>query len=228
MEPIISPHDTAFIRSDPSGRATLVVVSGSARDYLAHQQEAPQESPRLTPFGWWVTISGICLGLASVALVAWTLLTDTSVTEAAIIEFIIIAVLGIPLIIRMGIMPGDNPPEMLDLAHQVNVLNNPARPASFLVRTSKDAAVDFNPRNRGLFEYVLETMTPQRRTRIRELAETGERTVVRQALVLLAQEYEPRHRQEQEEQRAQRLSAAHALLGASPDDPQRPDPRRSR
>lgn len=82
--------------------------------------------------------------------------------------------------------------------------------------------MEFHPRDRGLFEYVLETMTAQRRTRIRELAETGERTVVRQTLVLLAQEYEPRHRQKQEEQRAQRMNAAHALLETSPDDPQHP------
>lgn len=149
MEPIVSRHDTAFIRSDPSNRATLVVVNGSARDYLDHQQEAPQNSPRLTPFGWWVAISAIGFLLATAALVVWTLLTDTLGKTTILIESIIIVACLIPLFIRIGIMPEDNPPELLDLAHKVNTPNDPTRPFSFRVRDSRDTAVDFTPPQPG-------------------------------------------------------------------------------
>lgn len=65
-------------------------------------------------------------------------------------------------------------------------------------------------------------MTPQRRTRIRELAETNQREVVRQALVLLAQEREQNQRQGQEELRAKRTQAAQALLEHDPQPPTQP------
>lgn len=230
MDPIISSHDTAFIDGHDRTRASLCLVDGSATGYLARQQgaqQAPQESARLDRYRRWRIITGACLALAVAGVGAWLLLTETPTASVMLPLCGLLVVAALPSIaLSVRIATGDAH-KAREIAQQVATLNHDTHAVRFLVRDSQDAAVEFNERHRGLFEYVLETMTPQRCARIRELAETGEREVVRQALVLLAQEYEPKHRQKQEAALASRDQAAQDLLRSSSGTAQRPGSHRA-
>lgn len=230
VDPIISPHDTAFIDGRDRTRATLVVVNGSAKDYLARQDEAqraPRETARQERLYRSLATSGYCLALAVVAVLAWVMLTEPLTMGSMHLLLGFLGVVALPPVVLRWLITVSSSRKEREIAHQTKALDAQAHPIRFLVRNTQDAAVEFNERDRGLFEYVLETMTPQRCALIRELAETGEREVVRQALVTLACEYAPQHRQEQEAARAARAQAAQDLLGSPSGATQHPTSHRA-
>lgn len=183
MEPIVSPHDTALIEADPAPYAHLVLVNGSARDYLrqrqgierriTRQRQWPQ-APTLMVMYWFgagAFIIGVLLWLLPL-LATGTVTPNAALAGAwAGLGALVMLAAGATTI---GLSVYEDRTEAM-----LASLDAQAGRRSLSVRDPLWCTWRFFPQHRARFERVLEALTPELRDRLRAQSDEDAEQAVR-------------------------------------------------
>lgn len=170
MDPLVSPHDTALIEADPAPYAHLVLVNGSARDYLRQRQvierritrqhQWPQASTLrvLYWFGAGAFIAGLLLWLLPL-LTAGTVARNVALAGGWTGLGALVMVAAGAATIRLSLYEDRTAAMLGSLDAQVGR-------RSLAVRDPLWRAWHFLPQHEVRFERVLEALTPELRDRL--------------------------------------------------------------
>lgn len=188
MDPLVSPHDTALIEADPAPYAHLVLVKGSARDYLRQRQVIERRITRqhqwpctstlrvLYWFGAGAVMAGLLLWLLPL-LTAGTVARDAALAGGWAGLGALVMVAAGATTIGLSIYEDRTEAMLGSLDAQVGR-------RSLAVRDPLWRAWHFLPQHEARFERVLEALTPELREHLQaqsdEDAEKSVRALVEQ------------------------------------------------
>lgn len=190
MDPIISPHDTGFIETNSRGNATLVVVEGSAQDYVRRQEEvyAEHSGRRLSARAeaWSDRLRSV-VPPVMLAVLIWLLLDGAQrqnyVPVLLVGSLFLCVLVGEMLLAQRSV-------RRLDRA--LEALSAEAGAQHVAIRDPQEAAVPFVAQYEGFFEHVAQELTPERRAHLLGCVAAEDRVGARAEMAGLARAYAAR------------------------------------